>query len=60
MPGIGGSPAPAVPYHLHTLPSLLSGLLDELGHDQADVLGISWGGGLEPIGDAPGTYVYDR
>jgi pimeloyl-ACP methyl ester carboxylesterase len=46
MPGIGGSPAPAVPYHLHTLPSLLSGLLDELGHDQADVLGISWGGGL--------------
>jgi pimeloyl-ACP methyl ester carboxylesterase len=46
MPGIGGSSAPAVPYHLHTLPSLLAGLLDELGHDQADVLGISWGGGL--------------
>ena len=46
MPGIGGSPAPLVPYHLHTLPSLLAGLLDELGHDQADVLGISWGGGL--------------
>jgi pimeloyl-ACP methyl ester carboxylesterase len=46
MPGIGGSPAPVVPYHLHTLPSLLAGLLDELGHDQADVLGISWGGGL--------------
>ena len=46
MPGIGGSPAPAVPYHLVTLPSLLSGLLDQLGHEQADVLGISWGGGL--------------
>ena len=46
MPGIGGSPAPAVPYHLATLPSLLAGLLDQLGHDQADVLGISWGGGL--------------
>jgi poly(3-hydroxyalkanoate) depolymerase len=46
MPGIGGSPAPVVPYHLHTLPSLLAGLLDGLGHDQADVLGISWGGGL--------------
>src|SRR3984957_4869115 len=46
MPGIGGSPAPAVPYHLHTLPSLLAGLLDQLGYEQADVLGISWGGGL--------------
>jgi poly(3-hydroxyalkanoate) depolymerase len=46
MPGIGGSPAPAVPYHLVTLPSLLAGLLDQLGHERADVLGISWGGGL--------------
>jgi poly(3-hydroxyalkanoate) depolymerase len=46
MPGIGGSPAPVVPYHLVTLPSLLAGLLDQLGHEQADVLGISWGGGL--------------
>jgi poly(3-hydroxyalkanoate) depolymerase len=46
MPGVGGSPAPVVPYHLHTLPSLLAGLLDQLGYDQADVLGISWGGGL--------------
>jgi poly(3-hydroxyalkanoate) depolymerase len=46
MPGIGGSPAPVVPYHLVTLPSLLAGLLDQLGYEQADVLGISWGGGL--------------
>jgi poly(3-hydroxyalkanoate) depolymerase len=46
MPGIGGSPAPVLPYHLTTLPSLLAGLLDELGYAQADVLGISWGGGL--------------
>ena len=46
MPGIGGSPAPVVPYHLATLPSLLAGLLDQLGYKQADVLGISWGGGL--------------
>ena len=46
MPGIGGSPAPVVPYHLATLPSLLVGLLDQLGYQQADVLGISWGGGL--------------
>ena len=46
MPGIGGSPAPVIPYHLATLPSLLAGLLEQLGHEQADVLGISWGGGL--------------
>jgi poly(3-hydroxyalkanoate) depolymerase len=46
MPGIGGSPAPVIPYHLSTLPSLLASLLDELGYAQADVLGISWGGGL--------------
>jgi len=46
MPGIGGSPAPALPYHLATLPPVLSGLLDQLGYQQADVLGISWGGGL--------------
>jgi poly(3-hydroxyalkanoate) depolymerase len=46
MPGIGGSPAPVVPYHLGTLPPLLAGLLDQLGYPQADVLGISWGGGL--------------
>jgi pimeloyl-ACP methyl ester carboxylesterase len=35
-----------VPYHLWTLAPLLSGLLDQLGHQQADVLGMSWGGGL--------------
>jgi poly(3-hydroxyalkanoate) depolymerase len=46
MPGVGGSPAPVIPYHLTTLPSLLAGLLDQLGYQQADVLGISWGGGL--------------
>ncbi len=46
MPGVGGSPAALMPYHLFTLPSLLAGLLDELGYDQADVLGISWGGAL--------------
>ncbi len=46
LPGIGGSPPPAVPYHLTTLPGLVSGLLGRLGHSRADVLGISWGGGL--------------
>ncbi len=46
MPGIGGSPAPVLPYHLGTSAPLLAGLLDQLGCRQADVLGISWGGGL--------------
>ena len=41
LPGIGGSPAPVLPYHLVTLPPLLAGLLDQLGYGQADVLGIS-------------------
>jgi poly(3-hydroxyalkanoate) depolymerase len=46
LPGIGGSPLPRIPYHLVTLPRLLAGLLDRLGYQRADVLGISWGGGL--------------
>jgi poly(3-hydroxyalkanoate) depolymerase len=46
VPGVGGSPAPFVPYTLATLAPLLGGLLDKLGHPRADVLGISWGGGL--------------
>ena len=46
MPGIGGSAPPVIPYHLATLAPLLTDLLDQLGYQQADVLGISWGGGL--------------
>jgi poly(3-hydroxyalkanoate) depolymerase len=46
MPGVGGSPAPVIPYHLATSAPLLSGVLDRLGGQRADVLGISWGGGL--------------
>jgi pimeloyl-ACP methyl ester carboxylesterase len=45
MPGLGRSPAPLFPYHLATTAPLLSGILDQLGYQQADVLGISWGGG---------------
>src|SRR6266704_2839668 len=43
MPGIGGSPAPVIPYHLAASAPLLAGLLDQLGYRRADVLGISWG-----------------
>ena len=46
MPGIGESPAPVVPYHLAILAPMLTGLLGQLGVARADVLGISWGGGL--------------
>ena len=46
MTGIGGSPAPVIPYHMTTLAPLVTGLLDQLGYQRADVLGISWGGGL--------------
>lgn len=46
IPGIGGSPAPSVPYHFTTLPPMLAGMLGRLGHERADVLGISWGGGV--------------
>jgi poly(3-hydroxyalkanoate) depolymerase len=46
VPGIGGSPEPVVPYSLWTSAPLLDDLLGQLGYQQADVLGISWGGGL--------------
>ena len=45
-PGTGGSQLPSLPYRFTTLALLLSKMLANLGHRQADVLGISWGGGL--------------
>src|SRR5215831_11696511 len=44
-PGVGGSPLLA-PYRFTGLCSLIARLLTTLGHDRADVLGISWGGGV--------------
>jgi poly(3-hydroxyalkanoate) depolymerase len=46
VPGVGGSPAPALPYRPSTLARLSARLLDQLGYDRADVLGVSWGGAL--------------
>jgi poly(3-hydroxyalkanoate) depolymerase len=43
-PGVGGSPAPALPYRPRTLARLAARLLDRLGYRQVDVLGVSWGG----------------
>jgi len=46
VPGVGGSPAPALPYRPSTLARLAAQLLDRLGHGRVDVLGVSWGGAL--------------
>jgi len=47
IPGVGGSPAPVVPYRFSTLSVMADKLLTRLGLDGAvDVLGVSWGGAL--------------
>jgi len=45
-PGVGDSPAVTLPYGLPQLAGVLDELLDELGHDEVDVMGYSWGGAL--------------
>lgn len=46
MPGCGGSPATALPRRFGGLARLAASLLDVLGYDRVDVLGVSWGGAL--------------
>ena len=46
VPGTGGSPLPERPYRFGGLCKLIAALLSQLGHETADVLGISWGGGV--------------
>jgi poly(3-hydroxyalkanoate) depolymerase len=46
VPGVGGSPTPKLPYRFPLLACFATRLLDELGYDTFDVLGISWGGAL--------------
>jgi poly(3-hydroxyalkanoate) depolymerase len=46
VPGVGGSPVPALPYRPWVLARLSARLLDQLGHERVDVLGVSWGGAL--------------
>src|SRR5512132_3283991 len=46
VPGVGGSPSPWLPYSPSNLTRLSARLLDQLGHHQVDVLGVSWGGAL--------------
>src|SRR5262249_37032827 len=40
------SPVPAFPYRPWTIARLAAQLLDQLGHERADILGVSWGGAL--------------
>jgi len=46
VPGVGGSSRPRVPYSFPMLASFLGKVLDRLGYDEVDILGISWGGAL--------------
>jgi poly(3-hydroxyalkanoate) depolymerase len=46
VPGVGGSPLPAVPYRFTGLCRMIARMLSVLGYDAVDVLGISWGGGV--------------
>jgi poly(3-hydroxyalkanoate) depolymerase len=44
IPGVGHSQMPSRPYRLPDIVKLACRLLDQLGHAEVDVLGISWGG----------------
>ncbi|MBV8838779.1 MAG: poly(3-hydroxyalkanoate) depolymerase [Alphaproteobacteria bacterium] len=46
VPGVGGSPAPMMPYRPRGMARLAAQLLDQLGYGNVDVLGVSWGGTL--------------
>jgi poly(3-hydroxyalkanoate) depolymerase len=46
VPGVGGSPAPWLPYRPWMLVRLSARLLEQLGYERVDVLGVSWGGAL--------------
>lgn len=43
-PGVGASPPWATTGSIPAMASLTEQILDELGHDEVDVLGFSWGG----------------
>jgi poly(3-hydroxyalkanoate) depolymerase len=45
-PGVGDSPAVTLPYGLPQMAAVVDELLDELGHDEVDIMGYSWGGAL--------------
>lgn len=54
VPGVGGSPAPTIPYRFTRISRLAQRLLDQLGVHEVDVMGVSWGGA------AAQQFVYDN
>jgi poly(3-hydroxyalkanoate) depolymerase len=46
MPGIGGSEPFDSPYRLSAMVAVAAEILDDLGIDKVDVMGVSWGGML--------------
>jgi poly(3-hydroxyalkanoate) depolymerase len=46
LPGVGGSPLPALPYRPSGIARLSVRLIADLGYDRVDVAGVSWGGGM--------------
>ena len=46
MPGVGGSPDPVLPYTAFTMSRTAAQLMERLGYDRYDVMGISWGGAM--------------
>ena len=46
IPGIGGTRRPMMPFRMSDLARTMADLLDELGYEEADVFGVSWGGAL--------------
>ncbi|MEL0254150.1 MAG: alpha/beta hydrolase [Novosphingobium sp.] len=46
IPGVGSSPDPIIPYTIPHMALTTAALLDRLGLEQVDILGISWGGAL--------------
>lgn len=46
LPGTGGSPAVLPPMRMAGLVRVATAVLDRLGHDRVDVLGVSFGGGV--------------
>ena len=45
IPGVGGSPPPALPYRPSTIARWATGIVKQLGYQTVDVAGVSWGGG---------------
>ena len=46
MPGVGESPEPSMPYNPFTMCWTATQVLDKLGLDVVDVMGVSWGGAM--------------